>query len=309
MISVVIPFSNDEYFYKRHNIINYALQDLIDNLSKHLIKSEIIIIDQGGKSCNLFFSNFFNIKIIKPVSLKILKIDNLSKIKAFHYGAALGYGIKHAKYDNILIKNADTMFDSKIYDFLKIKKNLNKNFFTAIRADLNNFSKNIKINYFSKVKFNITNNQFFRDRALFANACGDFILTKKLFLLNCKKFQKHGFHNDTFILFKLKYFGLTQKILKNSHVIKILHNNTFNKREIKMELNLAQKLLEKIFYILNFRENHLNIIRGILNYPKTKSGKESFHRLCLRLRFNMYLKDSIRIGCNNYILKNKSYFY
>ena len=54
MLSICIPLSNDNYFLKKKKIIFHALEDLFENLSINKIKSQIVIVDFGGKFCENF---------------------------------------------------------------------------------------------------------------------------------------------------------------------------------------------------------------------------------------------------------------
>ena len=63
MISVCIPLSNDLYFFKRKNHFS-SLKDLLYNLSLYRIKSQIVVVDFGGKISLIDFKKLFKKKIV-----------------------------------------------------------------------------------------------------------------------------------------------------------------------------------------------------------------------------------------------------
>ena len=126
MISFCIPVSIVNYFFKRKKIILNALEDLFKNLSINKIKSQIVIVDYGGKKDLIDISKLFK-KKNNYVSIKCLK----AKFKFnnnFFYGDALKIAINNAEGNDILIKASDTFFNKEIYKLLKSKYNLKKIF-------------------------------------------------------------------------------------------------------------------------------------------------------------------------------------
>ena len=68
MISICIPLSNDNYFLNKKKIILNSLEDLFQNLSINKIKSQIVIVDYGGKKDLIDISKLFKKKIIMFLS-------------------------------------------------------------------------------------------------------------------------------------------------------------------------------------------------------------------------------------------------
>ena len=294
MISICIPLSNDNYFFKRKKIILNALEDLFKNLSINKIKSQIVIVDYGGKKDLIDISKLFK-KKNNYVSIKCLK----AKFKFnnnFFYGDALKIAINNAEGNDILIKASDTFFNKEIYKLLKSKYNLKKNFYCALRKDFRiTIFKNKKEFLSNSYKINKNTDFLMKKINLHTNAVGDFILVKKNNLDKINHFQRFGFHNDTFIVGCLYFMGLKQKMIHNGFIFKILHGETFELRHKIEQINSFFRYLENnIFSKSRFRFYLVEILRAIFDYPKViNKNYESLSRLKLKifLRFfkiNLY---------------------
>ena len=308
MISVCIPLSNDSYFLKRKKIIFNALRDLFNNLSFRKIKSQIVIVDYGGKKDSIDFRQLDK-KKSSHVSIKYLKVNNKLD-NSFYYGDALKIAINNADGNDILIKASDTFLNKEIYDLLKSKYNLEENFYCAIRKDFKfTVFKNKK--EFLKRKCNTNENTDFLMKKinLHTNAVGDFILVKKNKIDKIKYFQRFGFHNDTFIVGCLHFMGLKQKMINKGFVFKILHNRNFHQRHKVEETNIFFKYLEnKVFYKTKYRLYLVEILRAIFDYPKiSNQNYDSISRIKLKifLRFfkiNLYPNIKTNINESEIIL-------
>ena len=116
--------SNDEYFSKRKKIIFSATKDLFYNLNKKKVKSQIIIVDYGGKRNQINFDKLYKRKY-HHVSFKYVK----AKFKlnnSYLAGDALKVAINNADYENILLKASDTFFNDEIYNFLQSNINFKR---------------------------------------------------------------------------------------------------------------------------------------------------------------------------------------
>ena len=113
MISVITSISFDDYFLKKQNIIYFALNDLIKNLSKFKIKSEIIIVSNSEK-----IEKYFN----KIKSNNITKIKFFFSKDAYSQMRCYSLGLKKSIYKLILFKDIDLIFNNSIYKFFKKKK-------------------------------------------------------------------------------------------------------------------------------------------------------------------------------------------
>ena len=308
MISVCIPLSNDSYFLKRKKIIFNALRDLFNNLSFRKIKSQIVIVDYGGKKDSIDFRQLDK-KKSSHVSIKYLKVNNKLD-NSFYYGDALKIAINNADGNDILIKASDTFLNKEIYDLLKSKYNLEENFYCAIRKDFKfTVFKNKK--EFLTRRYNINENTDFLMKKinLHTNAVGDFILVKKIKIDKIKYFQRFGFHNDTFIVGCLHFMGLKQKMINKGFVFKILHNKNFHLRHKVEKTNTFFKYLENnVLSKTKYRLYLVEILRAIFDYPKIiNQNYDSISRIKLKifLRFfkiNLYPNIKTNINENEIIL-------
>ena len=294
MISICIPLSNDNYFLNRKKIIVNALEDLFKNLSINKIKSQIVIVDYGGKK-DLIDINQLIRKKRSYVSIKCIKAKNKFN-NNFFYGDALKVAIKNSDGENILIKASDTFLSKEIYNFLKSKYNLKLNFYGALRKDFQFLTFKNKKQFLSKKCKVIKNTDFLMKKIdLHTNAVGDFIFVKKNKIDKIKYFQRYGFHNDTFIVGCLYFMGLKQKMIRKGFVHKMLHKNTFQLRHKDEKTNFFFDYLEnKVLTKSKYKNYIIETIRAIFNYPKIKNKNfESLSRLKMKifLRFfkiNLY---------------------
>ena len=284
MISICIILSNDKYFSKRKKIIFSALKDLLYNLNKKKIKSQIIIVDYGGNSNQINFDRLYKRKynqvLFKYVKAKF-KFNN-----SFLIGDALKIAINNADSENILLKGSDTFFNDEIYNFLKSNYNLKANFYCALRKDFKHtIFKNKKQFLSNKCMINKNVDFLMKKIKLHTNAVGDFILVKKNKINKIKYFHRYGFHIDTFIVGCLYFMGLKQKMIKNGFVYKILHNKTFVNRYKYIKPNSLILYLENNFFTKFKIKNYLiEILRAIFNYPKIKNKNyDSLSRLKLMI--------------------------
>ena len=293
MISICIPLSNDDYFLKRNKIILNALEDLYQNLSINKIKSQIVIVDYGGKK------DFINIhqlieKKNSHVCIKCIKVKNKFN-NNFLYGDALKIAINNADGSDILIKASDTFLNQEIYDFLKSNYDLKLNFFGALRKDFyfNNF-KNKDQFLSNKSKIQENTDFLMKKINLHTNAVGDFILVNKKMIDKIRYFQRYGFHNDTFIVGCLHFMGLKQKMIKKGFVYKLVHNKTFELRYKYLKPNSFFEFLEKEILPKSKNKNYLiEILRAIFNYPKIlNKNYESLSRLKLKI-FLRFIKINL----------------
>ena len=293
MISICIPLSNDDYFLKRNKIILNALEDLYQNLSINKIKSQIVIVDYGGKK------DFINIhqlieKKNSHVCIKCIKVKNKFN-NNFLYGDALKIAINNADGSDILIKASDTFLNQEIYDLLKSNYDLKLNFFGALRKDFyfNNF-KNKDQFLSNKSKIQENTDFLMKKINLHTNAVGDFILVNKKMIDKIRYFQRYGFHNDTFIVGCLHFMGLKQKMIKKGFVYKLVHNKTFELRYKYLKPNSFFEFLEKEILPKSKNKNYLiEILRAIFNYPKIlNKNYESLSRLKLKI-FLRFIKINL----------------
>ena len=302
MISICIPLSNDNYFLDKKKIILSALEDLFKNLSINKIKSQIVIVDYGGKK-DLIDINQLTKKKSILVSIKCIKAKNKFN-NDFLYGEALKIAIKNADGENILIKASDTFLNKEIYNFLKSKYNLKLNFYGALRKDFQFLTFKNKKQFLSKKCKVIKNIDFLMKKIdLHTNAVGDFILVKKSKIAKIKYFQRYGFHNDTFIVGCLYFMGLKQKMIRKGFVHKMLHKNTFELRNKDEKTNFFFDYLEnKILTKSKYKNYIIEIIRAIFNYPKIKNKNfESLSRLKMKIFlrfFNINLYPNFRTNPN-----------
>ena len=293
MISICIPLSNDDYFLKRNKIILNALEDLYQNLSINKIKSQIVIVDYGGKK------DFINIhqlieKKNSHVCIKCIKVKNKFN-NNFLYGDALKIAINNADGSDILIKASDTFLNQEIYDLLKSNYDLKLNFFGALRKDFyfNNF-KNKDQFLSNKSKIQENTDFLMKKINLHTNAVGDFILVNKKMIDKIRYFQRYGFHNDTFIVGCLHFMGLKQKMIKKGFVYKLLHDQTFELRNKYLKPNSFFEFLENKILPQSKNRNYLiEILRAIFNYPKIlNKNYESLSRLKLKI-FLRFIKINL----------------
>ena len=101
-VSVIIRNRNEEQY------IGFAIQSVLDNLRG----SEIIIVDNNSTDDSLNVVSMFR-PILKE-NLKIVNIDSYSP------GAALNEGVKHCKYDTVLILSAHAQITDICLHRLKI---------------------------------------------------------------------------------------------------------------------------------------------------------------------------------------------
>ncbi len=281
MISVCIPLSNDLYFFKRKKIIFSSLKDLLYNLSLYRIKSQIVVVDFGGKISLIDFKKLFK-KKNSYVSLKYIKAKHKFNSN-FFYGEALKIAINNSDGKDILIKASDTFFNKKIYNFLKSKYDLKKNFYCALRKDFQfNTFINKKQFQTSKYKLIKNNDYLFKKIKLHTNAVGDLIFVNKKKLNKIKYFERDGYHNDSFIVGCLYFMGLKQTMIENGFIYKLMHNKTFENRNKDKNKNsffnyIENDLLDKSKY----KEIIAEILRAIFNYPT--SHKESLGRIKLKI--------------------------
>ena len=298
MISICMISSNDEYFSKRKKIIFSATKDLFYNLNKKKIKSQIIIVDYGGKRNQINFDKLYKRKY-HHVSFKYVK----AKFKlnnSYLAGDALKVAINNADYENILLKASDTFFNEEIYNFLQSNYNLKENFYCALRKGFKHTSFKNKRQFLSNKCVIDKNVDFLMKKIkLHTNAVGDFILVKKDKINKIKYFHRYGFHVDTFIVGCLYFMGLKQKMIKNGFVYKILHNKTFVNRTKYIKPNSFILYLENNFFTRFKIKNYLiEILRAVFNYPKVRNKNwPSLSRLKLMIflrYFNINIYPSIK---------------
>lgn len=132
LITIIIPYKNK---------INYIKKTLESALSQTYKKFEIILIYDD--------SNIDDLKIIKKIIKKNVKIKIIVNKKNYGAGLSRNIGIKKAKGKYISFLDSDDIWDRnklKIQmEFIKSKKNLNFVF--------SNYSKDNKINVISKPSY------------------------------------------------------------------------------------------------------------------------------------------------------------
>lgn len=104
-VSVIVPVHNEQSGVKA------SIQQIIETMEKSLLKYEILVIDDGStdETCK---------EIMDCRSIRVAITDKTTepKIKVLShpynkgYGAALKTGIKHARYDTIVITDADCTY-------------------------------------------------------------------------------------------------------------------------------------------------------------------------------------------------------
>ena len=270
MISVITSISFDDYFLKKQNIIYFALNDLIKNLSKFKIKSEIIIVSNSEK-----IEKYFN----KIKSNNITKIKFFFSKDAYSQMSCYSLGLKKSIYKLILFKDIDLIFNNSIYKFFKKKKSFNSIYFIK-RFDLK--SNNLK-NIGFKKKFiyygDVDNSVYFYYANLQTRNVGHTMFFKKKDILKVG-IPCQDLHADTLINYSMHLdLGLKQEILNDAKVYKFTTNKQFEDRLQKKELTLFQKQIESFFYKLGFKAKQINIIRGIFNYPKVKVKFPKYYKL------------------------------
>jgi hypothetical protein len=258
MISIITSVSFDDYFFKKKKIIYFAVKDLIENLKKFKIKSELIIVSNSKK-----IEKYFNkIKSTNIIEIKFFVLKNsYSQMKCY------SLGLKKSVYKVILFRDIDLFFNNSIYEFLK-KKSFNSIYYIR-RFDLK--SNNLK-NYDFKKKFlyygDVDNSINFYYANLQTRNVGCFMIFRK------KDIVKVGLpcedlHADSLINYSMNLdLGLKQEFIKDAKIYKFTSNQQFDDRLKKKELSFFQKRIESFFYRLGLKSKQINIIRGVFNYPK-----------------------------------------
>jgi hypothetical protein len=256
MISIITSISYDIYLFRKKKIIIAALNDLIKNLKKFRINSELIIVanykDNKKNFSKIKNTNYTNVKYF------FFKRD-YSQIKSY------AFGLNKSKYENILIRDIDIFFNNSIYKFLK-KKIINGIYYVPRYDLLSNKLNDLKNkNLFSTTRLFDRSNCFFLN--LYSNNCGCFMYFKK------KDILKVGFptdenHSDTLINYSLHLdLGLKQKFIKGAKIYKFINNEQYNDRLKPLKLTLFQKNLE-FFLSIIFTLKQISLFRVLFNYPK-----------------------------------------
>lgn len=299
--SILLFCTNDSFFKEKYSLINQACKDLQKKLEDKKISSEIIFYDYCKEN-----QQRINIKDLFPLNEQFVKINynftNFEENKSYKHEIIpnqLKLAVTKAKYDFVLLKAIDTFLNNELYSFLK-NSDFNENYFyNSYRYDypfssemvdylkfskdyktqfkINDYSSDFKYNYFMK---------------LHTNAVGDFILVSKKSLIKVK-FVSTKLYNDLLLIYKLHSHRLKQHIIQKGGVIKFLSNTAWNMNIKTLELTKTQIKFENFLY-KKFTSKQINLIRGILNYPKqTFKGKKisSYERLViLRVFLNKIFK-------------------
>jgi len=260
MISIITFVSFDDFFFKKKNIIYFAVKDLIENLKKFKIKSELIIVS-NSKEIEKFFNKIKSTSIIK-INFFVLK-NSYSQMECY------SLGLKKSIYKVILFRDIDVFFNNSIYEFLK-KKNLNSIYYIR-RFDL---KSNNKKNYDFKENFlyngDVDNSANYYFANLQTNNVGCCMIFQKKNIIKVG-LPCQDLHADSFINYSMSLdLGLKQEIINDAKIYKFITNHQFNDRLKKIELTVLQKIIEFFFYRLGFQSKQINLIRGIFNYPKVK---------------------------------------
>lgn len=299
--SILLFCTNDSFFKEKYFLINQACKDLQKKLEDKKIPSEIVFYDYYKEN-----QQRINIKDLFPLNEQFVKINynftNFEGYKSYKQEIIpkqLKLAVNKAKYDFVLLKSIDTFFNNDMYSFLK-NSDFNENYFyNSYRYDhpfsneiidylkfskdyktkfkINDYSSDFKYNYFMK---------------LHTNAVGDFILVSKKSIKKVK-FISTKLYNDLLLIYKLHSRGLKQYIIQDGAIIKFFSNTAWNMNIKTLELTKTQIKFENFLY-KKFTSKQINLIRGILNYPKqTFKGKKisSYERsVILRVFLNKIFK-------------------
>lgn len=292
MYSIVTVTKFDSVTFSKEKIIKYAFNDLINNLKKHKIKSEILI-GYYGKRKDLYFKNLIvntnneyvktKIRFFSEKDLSLFKIKKKNEPN-FIFSCLLNNLIEESQYKNIIIKAQDTIFNKKIFLFLRQKIRNKKHFYNTYRYDskisYNSKNQNFYIDYLKRKKFFkknkfLDNNRYYFFMNLHTNACGDFILFNKFFFRNVK-FPQRVAYTDLFFIYNLYFNTGQQRILTHGKVYKIISKSSHIKRVKTLKLSPFQVFFEQFINLFNINTKFINIIRGIFNYPKVIRNNEIF---------------------------------
>lgn len=177
-VSVIIPSYNEEK----------TLKKIIDKVLKQENISEVIVVDDGSKDN----------------SWKILKSIKNPKVKAFKHdknqgkGAAIVTGINNAKFDYVLIQDADLEYDPVNYKTIFSKANKNMAVYGSRLKTKNNFA--YFRTYMGNICITLVGNILFKIRLTDSYTCYKLIPTKIAKSLNLKS---KGFEIEAEITGKL----------------------------------------------------------------------------------------------------------
>ncbi len=278
MISIILFGKYDNYTKTRRELISYSIKDLSINLKKKKIKSEIIICDSSSGPNTLMNSGIFKNISNKMVSLKFILIkyknqsSNFSKICD-----SKNYGFLNSKYDFILLKALDTLFNKELFNEIKKSIKSKRNYFySTFRYDSPLISKKLnfkkidlylnkkKIKFIKQKKIDHEKDFFFLN--LHTNACGDFILFNKSLNKNIN-YPDFFYFSDLFFIYQLYLNGAKQKIIKKGKVFKLVTGSTWKNNVSVKKLNYLQSKFE--YYLYKYFDSRIiNIFRGVFNYPK-----------------------------------------
>lgn len=294
MYTIILFGKYDQYFEDKKKIIRFATENLINNFKNKNIKIEIIICDINSKLKNLRDSEVFLYKKDYRIKIKFISITCHNEIFLYNIFQSLSYAFKIARYERIILKSLDTIFNIKIYDFLKKLNYRDKNiFFSSYRYDWNlkrillkqiDFKNIYNKNFFFNKHKRSNNEEYFYYMNLHTNAAGDFILFNKNYFKNIN--FPIMIHGDSIFLYQLLLNQGKQMIIEEGKILKLSTESSFTKKEQKKELNLIQKMIDSYIF-KRFSTKNINLIRGLFNYPKIIynkiNTKISLERIFLRI--------------------------
>jgi len=296
MYSIILFGRHDQYFKDKKKIIKFATDDLINNCKKLNIKIEIIICDINSQLNNLYSSDIFSIKKDYRIKIKFISITCFNEIFLYNIFQSLSYAFSIAKYERIILKSLDTIFNDKIYFFLKKLNYTDKKiFFSSYRYDWNlkrillkqiNFGDIYNKTFCLNKHRRSNNGDYYYNMNLHTNAAGDFTLFNKNYFKNVN--FPVMIHADSIFLYQLLLNKGKQIIIDGGKVLKISTESSFIKKEHKKELNSFQKKVE--FYLLkNTSVKNVNLFRGIFNYPKILYNNINTNISLERIFFNILI--------------------
>ena len=293
MISFVIVSRNDNYAPSMEKRQQAAFEVLFEQLEKHSIASEIILVDWNPPLDRPLLKNIFPIQPhSKNVAVRYIKIPpeihhkyQYSRDIPIHVAAGWNTGIKRAHGEFILPKSADTFYSNDVMEFLA-RGNLDaQNVYRCDRVDISENASFLIIenpsNPISVENFHLLN-RYKRPAFsphpevpnLHTDACGDFILMHRDVWLQIGGFWEGdsviSAEVDGLALNAAVALGKKEKLLSESCVvIKPSHSKLFSKR---MRYNFEPRwLLIHAWLILKgaSAEDHL-LSRIHHDYPKRK---------------------------------------
>ena len=135
MFTFILLSKFDNYTIEKKKLIQFSYNHLLNNLEKYNLEAEILIVDMGSKLGYLCDNKIFTKYENSLVKTKFLNLTHVNpKILESldyrtHSSEALEIGIQNAKYENVILKNQDTICDENIFEFLKKNKFDKKNYF------------------------------------------------------------------------------------------------------------------------------------------------------------------------------------